>query len=206
MRTKTHPIKRIGIDLDSTVADYLTGAIPLLEEHYGLVPDLTKTAYTIEEVFGLTKETRPKGMREFLYEDLHLFRKLPKLEEDIELLTVLLAQDGVKIYFVTARTGSRTIREDTLFWLDTNGFQYDDVFHVEDKADFCKKAHIQVMHEDEIGQLLRLQEAGVAAVIRNQPWNVNLPSDPHHLEGQRGKQARVYNWREAYHAIKEFLE
>jgi len=199
-------IKRVGIDLDGTVADYLKGAIPLLKQHYGLEPDMNIAAYTIEEVFGLTPETRPDGMREFLYEELHLFRKLPKLEADSEMLSILLKQEGVKVYFITARTGSNTVREDTLFWLDKNGFQYDDVFHVEDKADFCKKARIQVMCEDEIGQLLRLQAAGVNAVIRNQPWNLELPNDPHHLERRRGGQVRVYNWREAYNAIKEYLQ
>ena len=80
-------IKRVGIDLDGTVADYMAGAIPLLQLHYGLVPDFTKSSYTVEGVFGLTKETRPEGMRELLYEELHLFRQLPKLEEDTEQLT-----------------------------------------------------------------------------------------------------------------------
>lgn len=197
--------KRVGIDLDSTVADYMAGAIPLLKEHYGLEPDLTKAAYTIEEVFGLTTETRPAGMRELLYEDLHLFRRLPKLEPDIEMLSVLLKRLGTKVYFVTARSGTHTIREDTRFWLDSNGFEYDDVFHVEDKADFCKKARIHVMHEDEVGQLVRLQEAKIDAVVRDQPWNRELPADPHHLERKRGRQARVDNWRDAYVAIKEYL-
>lgn len=198
-------ITRVGIDLDGTVADYLKGAIPLLKQHYGLEPDLTAPAYTIEGVFGLTPETRPEGMRDFLYKELHLFRKLPKLEEDNEMLSILLKQEGVKVYFVTARSGSRTIREDTLFWLDKNGFQYDDVFHVEDKADFCKKARIHVMCEDEISQLLRLREARVNTVIRNQSWNIDIPEDPHHLERDRGKLARAYNWREMLSAIKEYL-
>lgn len=199
-------IKRIGIDLDNTVTDYLQGAIPLLQKHYNLEPDFTKPAYSIEEIFGLTKETRPEGMREFLYEELHLFRHLPKLEDDVEMLTVQLKQEGVKVYFITARSGTHTIREDTLLWLDNNGFQYDDVFHVEDKGDFCKKARIKVMYEDEIGQIMSLQKARIDTVIRNQPWNVDLPKDPHCLERKRGKQTRVDDWQGAYRAIKEYLK
>lgn len=199
-------MKRVGIDLDSTVADYLHGAIPLLKEHYGLMPDLTKPSYTIEEVFGLTKENRPPGMRQFLYEDLHLFRTLPKLEDDIEMLTVKLKQDGVKVYFITARNGSHVIREDTWYWLENNGFQFDDVFHTDKKADFCKQARIHVMHEDEVGQLMDLRKARIDAVIRDQPWNETLPRDPHHLERKRGRQSRVGNWREAYIAMKEYLK
>jgi len=196
----------VGIDLDGTVADYMAGAIPLLQLHYGLVPDFTKPAYTVEEVFGLTNETRPKGMRELLYEELHLFRQLPKLDEDTEQLTVRLKQDGVKVYFVTARSGSHSIREDSLIWLDNNGFQYDDVFHVDDKADFCKQARIHVMCEDEVGQILGLQKARIDTVIRNQPWNADLPKDVHHLTRKRGRQTRVNNWQEMYNAIKEYLE
>jgi len=195
----------VGIDLDSTVADYLHGAIPLLKEHYGLVPDLSKPAYTIEEVFGLTTETRPEGMRKLLYEELHLFRHLPKLEDDIEQLTVRLKDAGVKVYIVTARSGSHVIREDTIAWLDSNGFQYEDVFHTDRKADFCKQARIHVMHEDEVGQLMDLRAAGIDSVIRNQPWNADLPLDPHGLERKRGRHTRVNNWREAYDAIKEYL-
>jgi len=197
--------KRVGIDLDSTVADYMSGAVPLLSEHYGLTPDLTKPAYTIEEVFGLSKENRPPGMRKLLYEELRLFRRLPKLEPDIEMLTVLLKKLETKVYFVTARTGSDVIRDDTQFWLDSNGFQYDDIFFVENKADFCQKAHIGIMHEDEVGQLLNLQGAGIDTVIRSQPWNADLPSDPHHLEKRRGRSTRVDNWRDAYIAIKDYL-
>ena len=197
---------RVGIDLDGTVADYMAGAIPLLKEYYGREPDLTKSVYSLEEVFGYTKETRPEGMRELLYEELHLFRHLPKLEDDVEMLTVRLKQDGIKVYFITARSGSHTIREDTLFWLDTNGFQYDDVFHVEDKDDFCKQARIKVMYEDEVNQILCLQKARIDTVIRNQSWNVDLPRDYNHLERKRGRQTRVDNWQEAYDAIKEYLK
>jgi len=127
------------------------------------------------------------------------------LEDDVEMLTVRLKQDGIKVYFITARSGSHTIREDTLFWLDTNGFQYDDVFHVEDKDDFCKQARIKVMYEDEVNQILSLQKARIDTVIRNQSWNVNLPRDYNHLERKRGRQTRVDNWQEAYNAIKEYL-
>lgn len=198
--------KRVGIDLDGTVANYLHGAVPLLKEHYGLVPNLAKPSYTIEEVFGLTKETRPPGMRQLLYEELHLFRTLPKLEDDIEMLTVKLKQDGVKVYFVTARSGSHVIREDTWYWLEHNGFQFDDVFHTDRKADICKQARIRVMYEDEVGQLMDLQKARIDTVIRDQPWNTNLPRDPHYLERKKGRQAHVRNWREAYIAMKEYLE
>lgn len=197
--------KRVGIDLDGTVADFLTAAIPLLQEHYGLVPDFEKPALRIEEIFGLTVETRPAGMREFLYEGLHLFRNLPKIEEDIEQLTVQLKQMGIKVYFITARSGSRIIKEDTLFWLINNGFRFDDVFHTDEKAELCRLMRIHVMVEDEIFQALNLQKARVDVVVPNRPWNRPLPKDPDEEGRKRGRIVRVENWQQAVHAIEELV-
>jgi len=197
--------KRIGIDLDGTVADYMAGAIPLLKEHYGLEPNWDINAYRIEEVFGLTKETRPAGMRENLYERLHLFRDLPKKEPDIELSTHLLKERGYKVYVITARTGHPIIREDTKHWLDQHNFVYDDIFHVEDKGQLCKLMRIHVMLEDEAMQVGNLQRNKINVVVPDQPWNQHIPDDPHHIERKRGRIRRVYNWREADAAIEELL-
>ena len=197
--------KRIGIDLDGTVADYMAGAIPVLKEHYGLEPDWNIKAYRIEEVFGLTPETRPVNMREHLYEELHLFRDLPKKEPDIELLTQLLYSRGYKVYFITARTGHPIIREDTKYWLDKHEFKYDDIFHVEEKGQLCKLMRIHIMLEDEVMQIGDLQRNKINVVVPDQPWNQHLPEDPHHLERKRGRIRRVYNWREADAAIEELL-
>jgi len=197
--------KRIGIDLDGTVADYMAGAIPLLKEHYGLEPDWSTNAYRIEEVFGLTKETRPVGMRENLYEKLHLFRNLPKKEPDIEMHTHLLKERGYKVYFITARTACPIVRKDTKDWLDEHNFKYDDIFHVEDKAQLCKLMRIPVMLEDEVMQIGNLQRNNINIVVPDQPWNQHLPDDPHHIERKRGRIRRVYNWREADAAIEELL-
>jgi 5'(3')-deoxyribonucleotidase len=207
MKHSVHPIKRIGIDLDNTVADYMAGAIPLLKEHYNLEPDFSTPAYKIEEVFGLTKETRPPNMRQHLYEDLHLFRQLPKMEPDIEQLTqTFYHKPWHKVYFITARTGVPIIVEDTIFWLHKNGFFFDDIFFTDNKDELCQMMRIDVMFEDEVGQLLNLRRAGIDVVVPDQPWNRHLPDDPHHKEQDQGRVTRVSNWREALVAIEEYLE
>ncbi len=197
--------KRIGIDLDGTVADYMSGAIPLLKEHYGLEPIWNITAHRIDEVFGLTPETRPPRLKKHLYEDLHLFRDLPKKEPEIEQLTQLLKSKGYKVYIITARSGQPVVREDTKFWLDKHDFKYDDIFYVEDKAELCKLMRIHVMLEDEIMQINNLQQNKINIVVPDQPWNQRLLEDPHHLERKRGKIRRIYNWREAEAVIEELL-
>ena len=207
MENTIYPTKRVGIDLDNTVADYMSGAIPLLKEYYNLEPDYSIQATTIEEVFGLTKATRPPNMRQHLYEDLHLFKQLPKIEPDVEQLThELMRKPGYKIYFITARTPSPTIVEDTHFWLIKNGFLFDDLFFTDRKADLCQMMKINVMFEDEVGQLLNLRRAGINCVVPDRPWNQHLPDDPHHREQEQGGAVRISNWREALTAIEEYLE
>ncbi len=194
-------MKRVGIDLDGTVAHYLHGAIPLLKEHYGLEPDYDKVAYSIDEVFGLTDETRPPNLRKHLYEDLHLFRHLPMLERDTHQLSWEIQRTlGAKVYFITARSPTPVVEEDTLFWLTYNGFTFDNVFFTKDKAQLCREMKVNVMIEDEIKHLVGLIATGIDVVIPNQPWNdLPLPNGP-------GRIVRIDNWREAVHAVEEFLK
>ncbi len=198
--------KRIGIDLDGTVADYMSGVIPLLKEHYGIEPSLNTKAYRIEDVFDLDPEDLPggKAWRKLLYEELHLFRTLPKREPDIEQLTVTLKDRGYKVYIVTARPGIRTIKEDTQVWLDNNGFQYDDIFYVQGKGQFCSLTGIRVMLEDEAKQILDLQSHKINIIVPDQQWNRHLSDTPR--ERKRGRIKRIYNWREALDVIEEFLK
>jgi len=200
-------LKKIGIDCDGCVADYMAGAIPALKEHYGLEPDYEIEAYHIEEVFGLTRETRPKDMRKTLYIENRLFAKIPPLEEDNSLLTRDLKKQlgpDIKIYFVTARENHPVIMEDTRKWLNKNTAYYDDIFHVSDKAEFCKLSGIQVMIEDEVWQITNLVNAGIDVIMRDQPWNQHLSTDPHELEDNKGRLTRVYNWREMVEVAKEY--
>ncbi len=200
-------MKRIGIDLDGTVTDYMSGAIPLLAEHYGLTPNYEIKAHRIDEVFGLTKETRPPDMREVLYIKERLFSKIPKLEEDNNLLTWKLKEQlgpDVKIYFVTARDNHPIIVEDTRKWLNRNTEYYDAIFHRGDKAAFCKSVEIQVMIEDEVAQVIDLLEAGIDVIMRDQPWNQHLIDSFHEPGEGKGRLTRVFNWREMVTVAKEY--
>ncbi len=195
-------IRRVGIDLDGTVANYMAGAVPMLKEHYGLEPKFNTNAYHIEEVFGLTSETRPEGMRELLYEELHLFRNLPAIEGMSDVVYGFHAM-GVKVYFITARTPTPVIVKDTQEWLSENGFVYDDVFHVDRKGTLCKMMGIQVMIEDEVAQILSVLDEGVNVVVPDQTWNQQLPSK---VAPGRGEAVRAFNADDIFDAVKEFLQ
>lgn len=197
-------MKRIGIDLDGTVADYLTTVIPHVAELYGLVPNFDVPAYTIEEVFGITKEDRPPDMRQRLHVDRRIFLNLPRLEHDNNQLTSQLKNEvgDLKIYFVTARSPHPVIIQDTRDWVDRNTDVYDDVFHVGSlpKVDFCIPAGITTMIEDEAGNIVTLAEKGINVIVMNQPWNRHLI-----VEELPGKVVRVSDWKQAVSAAKEFL-
>lgn len=198
-------INRVGIDLDNTVADFMAAAIPLIKKHYGLEPDYSKPVTRIDEVFGVNSKTQLAGFKEVLYEGLNLFRTLPKLEEDIEQLThKLVARDiNTKVYIITARPSSQIIVEDTMRWLENHGFKFTDVFFTDDKASICKAADIDVMIEDDLGQVLSLVETNISVVIRDQPWNNGGDLDPFESKGQV---KRVHNWKEMYNATEEYLK
>ena len=198
-------IQRVGIDLDNTVADFLTVATPLIKEHYGLEPDFNRSVYKIEEVFGIDPKKRPPGMLRDLLEGGRLFRNLPPLEEGIGQLTHEIAERDTKtnIYMITARTPTGIIVEDTMYWLHNNGFIFTDVFFTDNKADLCKAARIDVMVEDELGHIFALVKAGISVVVRDQPWNNGGVLE--YFE-QAGQVKRARTWREILHATEEFLQ
>lgn len=197
--------KRIGIDLDNTVADFIKGAAPLIQEMFGLVPNMERPAYSIEEVFGVNKETRPERFRERLYFERRLFRHLPKMEENNHQLPTELQSVGVdKIYFVTARDNHPVVLEDTKYWVEENMEHHDDVFHTPDKAAFCQLAGIKVMIEDELRQIVPLVRAGIDVIVMDRPWNRDIPTEPLVMGNPPGRIIRAWTWREAVEAAKEF--
>jgi len=197
-------MKRIGIDIDGTVADYIATAAPLIEETYGLTYNPNLKCGRLEELFGINRE-QLKDLKNTLYVGQRLFEKLGPLEHDNHLLTFYLRKElkPIKIYFVTARDPHPVIVNGTREWLNNNTHDYDDIFHVEDKAAFCKQAGISVMIEDDERHLVKLLDSGIHCVVMDQVWNRSFKPEPGE---NKGTLRRAYNWREAYVAAKELLQ
>jgi 5'(3')-deoxyribonucleotidase len=197
-------VKRIAIDLDNTIADYMAVAVPILRERYGLGPSYDRKINKIEEIFGLTPATRPAGMQEKIYIKGHLFRRLPPLEKDINKLSWCLKDMGFKIYVITARDKHPVIVEDSLFWLQENNFYFDDVFFIQDKAQLCELLDIPIIIEDELGQAISCLRKGIDVILRNQPWNVDFILDKsRHLKEKQGRLFRIDSWREVLSITEE---
>jgi len=202
----------IASDLDGTVCEFLHGAAPLVTKIFGLQPDFNNlytppefytTSKLMDDVFSLPAGTFKKEMEPFLVNEMRLFKNLPRLEEDNYLLTRMLYNHftDLKLYFITARDPDPLPVADTYYWVNNNGYEYDEVFHIENKASFCSYMGINLMIEDEPRQIIPLYQNGVNVIIMNQPWN-------DHIEEVKNKPVqlrRAYNWQDVFSLCKEIL-
>ena len=196
--------KKIGIDLDGTVADFILGASQVIKENFGHEPDLSKGFWKMDDVFNLIPGTWEKDMKHFVFNEKRIFRNLPKLEEDNHLLTSALYTNipGLQVHFVTARPSDPPVIEDTRLWIKDNGFLYHSIHHTALKADLCVEKGISVMIEDQLDHITELSDKGIDIIIMDQPWNRDLKQEIHE---QKSRIRRVHNWREAFVAAKELL-
>ena len=196
--------KRIGIDLDHTVANYIGGVVPLIEEVYGLNPrtpvyEGDKIASDLPLMYGLDVFKDLPGYRDKIHVGKNLFRNLSKLEPGVEKLTHSLSGlPGVKVYMITARESHPVVMEDTRKWLGDNDFRYTDVFHETDKHELCRQMEIDVMYDDSVRQIVQLVDNGINVVVRDMPWNRDLGI-------YESKIKRVHNWEDALIAIRKFI-
>lgn len=196
--------KKIGIDLDGTVANFILGASQAIKENFGHEPDLSKGFWGMDDIFNLMPGTFHRDIKDVIYKEKRVFRNLPKLEEDNHLLTSALYTDipGLHVYFVTARPAYVEVIEDTRLWIKENGFLCHGIHHADQKADLCLEQGISVMIEDQVNHITELVDRGVDVIVMDQPWNRDLNTE---LQEQKSRIRRVNNWREAFVAAKELL-
>lgn len=196
--------KKIGIDLDGTVANFILGASQVIKENFGHEPDLSKGFWGMDEIFNLVPGTFHRDMKDFIYKEKRLFRNLAKLEEDNHLLTSALyeAIPDLHVYIVTARPTCVEVVEDTRLWIKENEFLCHGIHHADDKASLCVEKGISVMIEDQVNHITELSDRGVDVIVMDQPWNRDLDQELHE---QKARIRRVNNWREAFVAAKELL-
>jgi uncharacterized HAD superfamily protein len=205
-------IKRIGIDLDNTVADYMAKAAPRLKDMFGIEPKgLGSNNPEAAFLWGAREKATPRdkwqelglepedrkvlhAIRQQLYVDENFFRDLPMLEKDTNLLTRELQKRGHRVYFITARSRNDVIVDDTLFWLMNNGFAFDDVFFTNDKAQLCSMMDIRTLLEDDRNQIQDCLDKNIQVIGMACPWNEGIVHENF---------SRVNSWREMLAAVKE---
>jgi len=194
---------KIGVDLDSTMADLANPIVEAIKDEYGLDP---KRAVEKEVADAFLKwcygdhiEKILPDFEQRIYVNRHLYRDLPKLEPDVEQLPKNLLTSNNKVYVITARTPKPIITDDTLFWLKKNNFTYTDVIFQHKKAKLCKAMGVVVMYDDDPKQIIELVDAGINVVVRDMPWNRDL--DKNYEKAIK----RASNWKDALREIRSFI-
>lgn len=196
---------RIGVDIDGVLNDF-----------YGFLVDYG-TKYSVEH--GVSGMQNPKGRNQVeLYgwdrETGRDFRveygiietsRIPARVFAKEVLDKLQGE-GDEILIATGRSnsdtavrgmGGKTWEEITLEWLKRNGIVYDRiVFGLENKAEFCAQAEVDVMIEDS-PNFLQDFTGETDVLVYAAPYNEEFDSE---------KMVRVYSWYEIYAKISELKE
>lgn len=176
-----------AFDCDGVTADMHT---PLLKWHnrtYGTNHKFEDIrCYSVAKIWGCSPDEEVKRLNDF-YKSKD-FAGIPVLHGAIKGVR-MLAQAGNRLLTVTARP--EHIHEATKEWIDkhfpgffseihfsrphggTNSHMY------EDKVTICRRLGVDAIVEDSAHTALACYEAGIRAIVMNQPWNVEekLPKD-----------------------------
>lgn len=195
-------MKKVGIDIDSTVADFIAGAVDVLVKYYGITP---KVSYEEMPYYSVLDYFSPEDLPNFretlndMYIKRNLLPFLPKLEPDVEKITQhLTEEDKVNVYFITARDRKQPVVEDTRRWLTSNGFAFTDVLHQERKHVLCDAMGVSIMYEDNEKIIKNLVDTGIDVVVRDMPWNRDIGE-------YENKIHRAHNWQEALDFMRIIL-
>lgn len=127
-------IKICALDIDGVLCEYPKAWVDYINAHY---PNQSKNN-DLNELKEIIPYNAYKNLKE-KYRISGIKRTLPIIEGSVS-LTKRLRKAGYLIVLLTKRPFYRhkEILRDTLYWLRSNGFEYDLIFHGKDK-------HIQIL-------------------------------------------------------------
>lgn len=185
---------KIGVDLDSVLADIMPPLIDFHNTHYGTKSKLEDhVVYDLTTVWKCTKEEVIERLFKF-YDSPHMDMTKP----------IKGAQEGIDylkskhtLILITSRPHS--IESKTIDWLDLHfPKSFNDVYHTNQvsrkgsvhkkKSQVCKEIGTQTMIEDCLEYALDVSQTGIPVYLFDSVWNqnVHLPSNI----------TRFYEWKE----------
>ena len=160
----------LALDLDGVVADYVESFRRSLASTRGESPD----SYTTEvdwsfSQWGLSLDDFLAAHRKAVIDD-QIFLTMPPVDGAVEGIGRLV-DHGVRIRIVTKRfvvEGDKArAATDTVAWLDRNKIPYHDLCFVSEKSTCAADLYL-----DDAPHIVEgLREAGLRAVVFDQPWN-----------------------------------
>jgi uncharacterized HAD superfamily protein len=185
--------QKIGVDLDSVLAEIMRPLMGFAKENYGIRTTLNDhISYGLDEVW----KTTPTRVREIVYE----FYKSKEFEE---MLPVNGAVEGIddlagryELIVITARPF--WVEDKSMAWIDKHfGGKFSKIIHSNQfSADSKKKAKSEICQEEGIWQMIDdgweyatdCAQKGIKTILLTMPWNKDKPLHKNIT--------RVENWQE----------
>jgi len=136
--------RRILIDIDGVLADWMTAAADVAEERWRL-----RLHNVCNPSFDLTKEWRltPKQDR-ILRTDPEVILMAPLRPHALEVMQALRAIRGNVLHIVTSRPNIPTVVHATCEWLDRYNIPYDAITFTRNKVALVRDTHFHAAIED----------------------------------------------------------
>ena len=191
----------IGIDIDGVLTNMEVwqneAAAKYMYEKYNK-SIINDSGYDTSEIYGVSK----KQDQQWWFETYEEYMKQPARKYANE-ITNKLAQEGNKIYIITARCIERdfTTMTDEIMqdgikqWLKENNIKYNKIyFSPEDKTTICKKLKLDIMIEDKKSSIEEISKI-IPVYCFDAKYNKNIAENKNII--------RCYNWYDLYKKIKE---
>lgn len=188
---------RIGIDIDSTVGDFVTAFVAWYNKTHNTdyeVPaldDALPMRHYIPQLLGVTSEQFEDDLYQAASEGL--FLELPVYPGAVQAVQQLVAHD-CEIVFITRRNFSGIsdlMRTHTETWLSQAGFPYHELHLTSDKW----LVGVDLLIEDNELIIEQMQAAGCQIVLFTAPWNKEH-AHPH----------RFFDWNAALDVILPLVQ
>lgn len=183
----------IGVDIDNTIKDTQRAAVKVYNRKLNRtvkVEDVRE--FYLDQAYGLTPQEGRKLWRSLEEE---IYRLGVPLQNAARVLNEL-ADEGHRIYFITARPGTKNIEAITRKWLKKYGFPYTGdnlVMNAQDKAKVAKILGVELFFEDAPNHLENLVKNKVPVVIVDAVYNRLFPVPL----------KRITDWEQVHDLVQE---
>ena len=181
--------KRIGIDLDGVVSDIGPDLAKVLSKiNKKIISPYEIISYKLD-YFGLPSYEIKKVLNKDFYMNLKPIKGASQ--------TICCLYDENYIEFITSRP--KDLMPDTLYWLISNGFLFDNLVNAKNKVIPMKEHNLDFLIDDCFEKCNQLAKAGLDSFLFEQPWNKYYKRDELGLKHIK----RVKNWKDIAHQINQ---
>lgn len=136
--------RRILIDIDGVLADWMTAAADVAEERWRLrLHNVRNSSFDLTQEWRLTPE-----QSRTLRTDPEVILMAPLRPHALEVMQALRAIRGNVLHIVTSRPNIPTVVRATREWLDRYNIPYDAITFTQDKVALVRSTHFHIAIED----------------------------------------------------------